>query len=60
VERLLVKDLKSVLQSCKCPLDGDPKARMFEIEESLGILRVEPFKELIKVVPCGRKPEWQA
>jgi hypothetical protein len=34
----MVKDLKSVLQSCKCPLGGDPEARVPEIEEFLGIL----------------------
>ena len=53
MERLLVKDLKSVLQSCKCPLDDDPEARVSEIEEFLGILGVEPCRELIEVVPCG-------
>jgi hypothetical protein len=44
VERLLVKDLKSVLQSCKCPLDGDPGARVPDIEEFLGILGVESWR----------------
>jgi hypothetical protein len=55
VERILVKDLKSVLHSCKCPLDGDPEARVSRIEEFLGVLGVETCKELIELVPCGPK-----
>jgi hypothetical protein len=55
VERLLVNDLKSILQSCECPLDGDPEVRVSEIEQFLGILGLEPCRELIEVVPCGTK-----
>jgi hypothetical protein len=58
VERLLVKDLKCVLQSYKCPLGGDPEARVSKVEEFLDILEVDPCRELIEVVPC--RPEgWQ-
>jgi hypothetical protein len=58
VERLLVKDLKSDLQSRKCPLHGDPEAKVSEIEVFIGFLEVEPCRKLIEVVPC--EPEgWE-
>jgi hypothetical protein len=64
VERLLVNDLKSILQSCECPLDSDSKSRVSKIEEFLGISGIEPCRELIDVAPSdlkgGTKLGWQA
>jgi hypothetical protein len=50
----MIKDLESVLQSTKCSLNGDLKARVLLIEHIIGILGHVASSELVEMVPFLR------
>jgi hypothetical protein len=53
----MIEDIKSVLQSNECPLNRYSKARVCEIEKSVGFLGICHCKELIEIVPIDLNAE---